>query len=293
MRALLPVAIVAVMLVGLLVLGYRASSASIHQLYDDQVPAAPAVPCTITGRVHDGEGNPVPAAQLRFVDTTGTTSTHFVMHPRTKQISADDAGVFSVSLPFTPNRATVSGGHDYRQLDWTSVPSPDAGAMEFVLPKIAWAHIEAHVTDEAGVPLEEVHVGPGQDTTNDAGWVRFELLPEDVPTSFRVRKMGFKPVNLERSQLGAIVLRDRRTLVSVKLVDASTGAPLKGRKKVTAQLHDDLVSFCTTDAATSSCTLDADPGTADLELLVGKRAVKSVAVGNTALEVVLNVDLDD
>lgn len=293
MRALLPVAIVAVVLVGLLVFGFRAFKSTLHQLYDDQVPAAPAVPCTITGRVHDGEGNPVPAAQLRFVDTTGTTSTHFVMHPRTKQISADDAGVFSVSLPFTPNRATVSGGHDYRNLDWTDVPSPDAGPMEFVLPKILWANIEAHVTDETGAPLEEVHVGPAQYTTNDAGFVQFELLPEAVPTSFRIRKMGFKPVNLDRSQLGAIVLRDRRTLVSVKLVDASTGAPLKGRQKVTAQLHDELVSFCTTDAATSSCTLDADPGTTDLELLVGKRSVKSVAVGSTTLEVVLNVDVDD
>lgn len=292
MRPLVLVAIIVVVLAGLGVFAVRQTNRMMRELYDEGV-AAPAVPCTVTGRVHDGEGNPVPEARLTFVDTTGTTGTHFLAHPRTVKLSADDAGVFSATLPFTPNRATVTGGHDYRKLDWADVPSPDAGAMEFVLPKILWAAFEAHVTDESGSPLDEVHLEPGHFTTNDAGWVQFEMLPEAVPTSFRVRKMGFKPVDFERSQIGSVVLRERRTLVHVTLVHASTRAPLKGRHKVTAQLNDELVSFCTTEDATSSCTLDADPGTRDLELIVGKRSVTSVAVGSAPLELELELGIED
>lgn len=259
--------------------------------------ATPQVPSVVEGRVVDGSGEGVAQVALTLTDTS-RLSGHVdsagcgTYHPQEDVWTGAD-GRFRAELPFTPNTLAVSQAPE--DFDPPSAPLPvtPGQAVTVTLRRIAWIVYEGQVVDAQDAPLAGVDIAPGG-RTGDSGHFQFKLRPEVPRERFRFRKLGFKPVFVPVGEMAKVVLRERRTLVKVKLLDKKTKQPARGLYRVAAYLGGERLSFCsagdvevTHEPAVGECTLDAEPGT--VELRVDGAPVRSLEVAHTPREVTLEL----
>lgn len=235
-------------------------------------------PTVVTGRVVDDTGAGVPDVMVTLTDTTRLSG--YVdargcatYHPQYDLVT-DAQGRFSATLPFRPNTARVDNQRWLRfpievAID-ASRPITITGA---VTPHRTWT---GRVVDEEGKPVAEARVGPpnGSFTRTDAEG-RYTLELEDPPPDeFRVRRMGFKPLVIPSKGAATVVLKERRALLTVTVLEASTNQPVSSALvQVAAFIGDERQSFCTAgrpdethEAAAGTCVLDSDAGEVTLRL---------------------------
>ncbi|WP_257449217.1 carboxypeptidase-like regulatory domain-containing protein [Archangium lipolyticum] len=245
----------------------------------------------------DDSGEGVAHVSLTLTDTT-RLSGHVdkngcgTYHPQESVWTGPD-GRFRAELPFTPNEVSVSQAPDDFDPPRNRLPVMPGEEMTVTLRRIAWLVYEGQVVDAQGVPLAQVRIEPGE-STDDSGHFKFKLRPEVPPEQFRFRKMGFKPVFVPAGETAKVVLRERRTLVKVKLLDEKTKQPAGGLYRVAAYRGGERLSFCTAgdvevthEPAVGECTLDAEPG--PVELRVEGKPVRRLEVAVAPQEVSLEV----
>jgi hypothetical protein len=255
------------------------------------------VPSVVEGRVVDDSGEGVPNVDLMLTDTAHLSG--YVdpqgcgtYHPQEHVTSGPD-GRFHAQLPFTPTEASV----EFTPEDFASrpewIPVAPGQEVKVTVRRIHWRTYEGQVVDDQGAPLAQVRIEPGG-STNDTGHFQLKLDPERQPGSFRFRKMGFKPLVLPGEPPERVMLRERRTFVTVKLVDAKTKQPVGGLNRISAYHGEELLSFCTAgdmatthEAAEGQCVLDADPGLVQLRL--EQKPVRTLKVSTAPQEVTIPV----
>lgn len=236
------------------------------------------VPTSLTGRVVDETGAGVADVVVTLMDTTRLSGhvdargcgTYYRQH--TAVTDAD--GRFSASLSFRPNRAMVESR------GWVRFPSDLA--IDVTKPITITGRTTPHrtwdgtVVDAEGKPVAEAHVGPpnGMFTRTDADG-RYSLDLEDpAPDEFRIRRIGFKPLLVAPKSGATIVLKERRTLLTVTVLDPATKQPVTSPfVQVTAFLGGERQSFCTAgrpeethEPTMGACVLDSDPGLVTLRI---------------------------
>jgi hypothetical protein len=195
-------------------------------------------------------------------------------------------GRFTVTAPFAPTHVLLWVGDK-----WARTPRlPQAiGKGELVLRVPITPHrtVTGAIVDGKGVPVPLATLTATEDPTintraDEAGHFSLEA-PEPPPPTFRVRRMGFRPVIVSLEQLTQVTLPTRRPMVSVTVIDDRTSQPFNGLVQITAFHDGERLSFCTAgdpvmthEAAVGECRLDVEPGEVELQLEGG---------GNTALTV--------
>ena len=250
-------------------------------------PQRPKPGAVVSGAVYGDHGAPVAGANLWFVDTAhlDTTKRHVggcgTVYPQA-HVFTDAVGRFDAELAFVPTQVSVSGPGDaydpLEQLDVTGgVPS------RLTLHAIDWQVVDVRATDASGTPLADVRVGYAA-KTDATGTARFKVRRGQLVGEYRIRKIGFEPFMAGPESLGALVLKDRRTLVKVR-VPAATDM-----RMVEAWQSGQKVSFCTAgdplvthEPEAGACTLDAAVGR--LQLRIEGKVVKELDVRETPLEV--------
>lgn len=250
------------------------------------------VPTAVTGRVVDEKGVGVADVFVTLTDTTRLSGyvdargcgTYYRQH----DVVTDAEGRFSAALSFRPNRARVESQ------GWVRFP-PDVAIDASrpititgrTTPHRTWAGV---VVDAEGKPVADARVGPpnGMFTRTDADG-RYSLDLEDPPPDeFRVRRIGFKPLVVSPAAAAKVVLKERRTLLTVTVLDAATRQPVTTPfVQVTAFLGGERQSFCTAgrpeethEPSVGACVLDTDPGTVTLR--IGAVDVATVRVTGAA-----------
>jgi hypothetical protein len=247
----------------------------------------PPKPSVIEGRVVDGEGVGVENMELRLMDTTRLSG--YVdsqgcgtYHPM-KTVYSGMNGRFREELPFTPNTVEVDYGPEGFALPQGTLPVTAGQPLEVKVRRIAWVTYEGQVVDDQGTPLAGVSLDLGG-KTDETGHFKLRLDPEEDHEQLRLRKIGFKPVVVPLEETVRVVLRERRALLTVKLVDKGTRQPVVERMyRVEAYQGAERLSYCTAgdmtlthEPAEGECTLDADPG--QIELMIDRKVVHKVKV---------------
>ncbi len=248
---------------------------------------SPPVPSVVEGRVVDEAGVGVEGMTLGLMDTT-RLSGHVdirgcgTYHPQ-ETVYTDSSGRFRAELSFTPNVVEVE--HGPSDFDWPSGDQPvTAGQpIEVKVRRIAWVTYEGQVVDDQGTPLAGVNIETGA-KTDETGHFKFRLDPEDKYEQLRFRKMGFKPIVVPLAKTAWVQLRERRALITVKLVEKGTQKPAAQRLySVEAYRGTERLSYCmagdatlTHEPAEGECTLDAEPG--QIELRVERKVVRKLRV---------------
>jgi hypothetical protein len=260
-------------------------------------PHRPPVPSVVEGRVVDEAGTGIKDVGLWLVDTTRFSG--YVdpngcgtYHPQETVWTGPD-GRFRAELPFTPTEVSVSQAPE--DFEGPSDPQLVISGKEIgvTLKRIHWIFYEGQVVDEQGAPLAQVRIDPHA-RTDDAGRFQIKLHPRSPPETFRFRKIGFKPIVVPAGELAKVVLRERRTLVKVKLLDTKTKKPVEELYRISAYRGDELLSYCSAGTVTltheptdGECTLDADPG--KVELRVEGGPIRKIKVTAAPQEVTLEV----
>lgn len=241
----------------------------------------------IEGRVVDDAGVGVEHVTLRLTDTT-RLSGHVdsqgcgTYHPM-ETVYTDANGRFRAELSFTPNIATVE--HAQEDFDWPEddLPVTVGQPLEVKVRRIAWVTHEGQVVDDQEAPVAGVSIETGA-KTDEAGRFKLKLDPERKYEQLRFRKIGFKPVMVPLAKTAWVQLRERRALITVKLVEKGTQQPAVQRLyRVEAYRGTERISYCTAgdvtvthESAAGECTLDADPGR--LELQVDRKVMRKLRV---------------
>ncbi|HEX8700199.1 MAG TPA: hypothetical protein VF815_15240 [Myxococcaceae bacterium] len=250
---------------------------------------APPVPSVVEGRVVDEAGVGVAGMTLGLMDTT-RLSGHVdsqgcgTYHP-SEVAYTDSNGRFRAELSFTPNVLEVHHGPE--DFDWPrdNLPVTAGQPIEVKVRRIAWVTYEGQVVDEQGAPVAGANIETGA-KTDETGHFKLKLDPEDKYEQLRFRKIGFKPVMVPLAKTAWVQLRERRTLITVKLVDTGTKQPAVQRLyRVEAYRGNERISYCTAgdpklthEPAEGECTLDAEPG--QLELKVDLKVVRKLRITN-------------
>jgi len=257
-------------------------------------PHSPPVPSVVAGRVVDESGKGMENVGLAFTDTTrfsGYVDSNGcgTYHPR-ETVWTGPEGRFRAELPFTPVEVEVAEAPE----DFAGPREPQlvilGKEVEVTLKRIHWIFYEGQVLDEQGAPLPQVRIDPYA-RTDDAGRFKLKLHPDSPPEKFRFRKIGFKPILVPAGELAKVVLRERRTMVTVKLLDVKTKQPSGDTYRINAYRGDELLSYCsagdvtlTHEPTAAECTLDADPG--KVELRVEGAPVRKIIKVDAAPQVV-------
>jgi hypothetical protein len=237
---------------------------------------SPPVPSVVEGRVVDEDGKGLENVGVHFIDTSrlsGYVDSNGcgTYHPQ-ETIWTGPEGRFREQLKFTP-------------VEWevTDVPQDFEGPREpqlvivgkevlVTLKRIQWIFHEGQVVDEKGAPVPQVRIDQYA-STDDTGHFQLKLHPRSPPEKFRIRKIGFKPIFVSTGELAKVVLRERRTLVTLKLVEVKTKQPMESTYRISAYRGDELLSYCsagdvtlTHEPAVGECTLDVDPGKVELRV---------------------------
>ncbi|MFY0567331.1 hypothetical protein ACN28E_26375 [Archangium lansingense] len=251
----------------------------------------------VEGRVVDEAGEGIAQVTLRLTDTTRLSG--YVdsagcgtYHPM-ELVWTEADGRFRAELPFTPNEVEVSQVPEDFYTPTEPLPVTPGQEVVVRLRRIPWLIYEGQVVDEQGAPLVQVDIEPGG-RTDDTGRFKFKLRPEVPHERFRFRKMGFKPLFVPEGETAKVVLRERRALVKVKLLDKKTKQPVGGLYRVAAYLGGERLSFCsagdvevTHEPAVGECTLDVEPGL--VELHVDGKPVSNLKMASAPREVSLEV----
>lgn len=259
-------------------------------------PHRPGVPSVIEGRVVDGAGVGVEHVSLTLMDTT-RLSGHVdsrgcgTYHPM-ETVYSDAQGRFRAELSFTPNIMEVQHGPE--DFDWPrgELPVTAGRPIEVTVRRIAWVTHEGRVVDDQGTPLAGVNVSSGG-KTDETGHFKLRLDPERAPLELRFRKMGFNPIVVPIAETARVVLRERRTLVTVKLVDKATKQPALARLyRVEVLRGTERISYCTAgdtklthEPAEGECTLDVEPG--DVDLSIDGKVVRTLKITRAPLTLTL------
>lgn len=249
---------------------------------DASTDAASASPgsAVVEGRVEDDQGQGVEGVALWFVDTTRVRPVPFdtkcgTYHPQETLFSGAD-GRFSATLDFQPNRVSVeSTGPWLKRLSYEPQPVTPGAPVVVRLQRISHRTVIGDVVDVAGAPVSGARVSPlsgsGSDaSTGDDG--RFEIEAEEPTPNFRVRRMGFRPVVLEASQLSRVTL-EPRPVVTVTVLEPASGKPVTRLVRVSLHQGGALVSYCTAgwadqthEPTDGACSLDAELGVVELRV---------------------------
>ncbi|MBM4781332.1 MAG: hypothetical protein GQE15_26910 [Archangiaceae bacterium] len=236
------------------------------------------VPTSVTGRVVDETGAGVANVVVTLTDTTRLSGyvdalgcgTYYRQHDAV----TDADGRFSAALSFRPNRAVVE------KRGWLRFPSEIA--IDARRPILITASVTPHrtwtgtVVDAEGKPVAQARVGPlnGSFTRTDAEG-RYTLEIEDPqPAEFRVRRIGFKPLMVPTKEADTVVLKERRALLTVTVLDPATKQPVSSPfVQVAAFIGAERQGFCTagrpeetSEPTMGTCVLDADPGLVTLRI---------------------------
>jgi hypothetical protein len=278
----------------LLTLAFSAWSCAREEAPGTPSPPAPSV---VVGRVVDDSGEGVASVQLTLSDTTrftGYVDSHGcgTYHPQGSAETGPD-GRFRVELPFTPNMVSISQApKDFdASSSWLRVTPGEE--VSLTVQRIHWLVYEGQVVDETGAPLAQVHVDQGE-STDAGGHFQLKVRADSAHDQFRFRKMGFKPIFVPEGELAKVTLRERRTLVTVKLLDKTTKEPAGSLFRVSAHRGSERLSFCTAgdmamthEPVGGQCVLDAEPG--QVELRVEDKPVRMIEVTAAPQEVTLEV----
>lgn len=232
----------------------------------------------VTGRVVDDTGAGVPDVMVTLTDTTRLSG--FVdargcatYHPQYDLVT-DAEGRFSATLPFRPSTARVDSQRWLRfPIEVAIDPSRPITITGRVTPHHTWT---GRVVDADGKPVPEARVGPanGSSTRTDADG-RYTLeLDDPPPDELRVRRMGFKPLVVPSKAAATVVLKERRALLTVTVLEPATKQPVSSALvQVAAFIGDERQSFCTAgrpdethEAAAGTCVLDSDAGEVTLRI---------------------------
>lgn len=246
--------------------------------------AGPPVPSTVSGHVVDQNGAPVAGYDLMFSDTHRLTGQVIAgcatFHPQ-QHVTTGADGSFDAGLPFTPNEVFLDDAPHGYEPRTPPEPLDPSKPIELRVYRVPRAIVNGSVVDPQGAPVAGASLGGnyGSALSDDAGHFTLETRT-DKPASVRIRKMGFKPLDVPPDALEHVVLKVRRTLLTVKVLDPKTKQPVHGLR-VSAFAGDDLVSYCTAGDVDFShepnpgeCTLDADPGSIELRAGATRRKLK-------------------
>lgn len=246
--------------------------------------AGPPVPSTVSGHVVDQNGAPVAGYELTFSDTRRFTGQVIAgcgtYHPQ-EHVTTNADGSFDAGLRFTPNSVSLNEAPDGYEPRTRPEPLDPSKPIELRVYKVPFVTVNGTVVDAQGAPVAGASLGGnyGEVVSDDAGRFKLETRT-DKPAPVRVRKMGFKPLDVPPASLEHVVLKIRRTLLTVKVLDPKTKQPVHGLR-VSAFAGNDLVSYCTAgdvdfthEPNAGECTLDADPGSIELRAGATRRKLK-------------------
>lgn len=261
---------------------------------------APAVTVTVEGRVEDDQGRGLPDVWVRLFDTT-RLSGHVdnrgcgTYHPQASLHTGPD-GRFSGALPFQPNEASVSGNGQWLEFPHEALPVTPGASLVVKVRAIPHTTRSGEVVDADGRPVSKARITPQSGAyygvvTGEDG--RFQLeVAEPPPDSYRVRRMGFRPLLVTADALQHVVLRQRRPIAKVTVLEPSTHEPVTRLVKVAFWQAGERLSFCTAgspgetgEPETGVCWLDAEPGLVEVRL--DGTTVKQVTVGGADLSLAL------
>lgn len=264
-------------------------------------PATPsgkaATDVFVEGRVVDDHGVGVANVSVRLVDTTRLSGhvdkrgcgTH---HPQTT-LMTDEAGRFSGTIAFQPTTAQVDDRVEWLELP--RVPQRVVPGAPIVLMgrSIPHRYVEGVVVDPEGQPVKDARIQPGGGMwirTGADGSFTLELAVEHGPSTVRVRRMGFRPVEVPVDELARVVLA-RRPMITVTVLDPATNEPTAIDSVVSLWQRGERLSFCTAglpevthEPTRGTCALDAEPGT--VELRVDDKALSMIQVTEGAAQAV-------
>jgi hypothetical protein len=259
---------------------------------------SPPVPSVVEGRVVDQAGVGVEGMTLGLMDTT-RLSGHVdsqgcgTYHP-SEVVYTDSNGRFRAELSFTPNVVEVEHGPE--DFDWPrgDLPVTAGQPIEVKVRRIAWVTYEGQVVDAQGAPVAGVNIETGA-RTDETGHFKLKLDPERKYEQLRFRKIGFKPVMVPLEKTAWVQLRERRALITVKLVEKGTQQPAVQRLyRVEAYRGTERLSYCTAgeaklthEPAEGECTLDAEPG--EIELKIDLKVVRKLKVKDAPLTLTFEV----
>lgn len=233
------------------------------------------VPTKVTGRVVDETGAGVADLTVTLTDTTQLSGYVDAMgcatyHPQFDTVTNAE-GRFSATPPFRPNHVRVeSRGWLRFPPEFEVDPSRPITITATTIPHHTWA---GRVVDAEGKPVADVRVGPnnGRLTRTDADGRWVLELKDPAPDEFRIRRIGFKPLVVSSSSAETVVLKERRALLTITVLDPTKQPVTSPSVQVTALLGNERQSFCTAGApdethesAPGQCVLDSDPGVATL-----------------------------
>lgn len=253
----------------------------------------------VEGRVEDENGRGVPGVFLNLYDTS-RLSGHVDRRGcgTYPQVSAqtDATGRFSVTATFHPNGVQVSSNQPWLELPRGMVDVTPGAPIVVRVHTVPHVTLRGLVVDGEGAPVKGATVQPMQPgmgaRTDEAG--RFELeVAEPPPETFRVRRMGYRPVVVGTVGLDRVVLASRRQMLTVTVLEPGSRAPVSRLVRVEAWQGGERLSFCTAGDTTytgeptvGACSLDAEPGAVDVRVEGGAVAQVTVGEGPLALSVV-------